>query len=58
MPKKLKTITNFEAKIAEVVGLSVTRNTVKKQEFFLLHLNPNRYKNGLFLYGLRIIIFF
>ena len=39
---KLNTITNFNEKITESVGLIVTRNTVKQQDTVPIHLTPNR----------------
>ena len=38
MPKKLKTMTNFNEKITGVVWLIVTKNTVKQQEIVLINL--------------------
>ena len=38
MPKKLKTMINFNEKITGVVWLIVTKNTVKQQEIVLINL--------------------
>ena len=39
--QKLKTITNFDKQITRVVGLAVTRNTVKQQVTVLAYFDPN-----------------